>query len=784
MKITIDASSVIYQENTKFHGFGMVSGNNSSRLLMDYKWEHPDKYREILELIFGKGGIGITHLKLEMGSDINSSSGTEPAVMRRETETPDVTRGAGFLLAADAKKINPRLTLDMLWWSEPRWVTDSPDVYAARYFWYAQSLRAAYRTYGLKFDYVSANRNEREVDAEWIKYLSRRLKSETDCPYSFAEIKIVAADEECRWEIAKKMLADEALFGAVDVIGSHYTSFCDNNVRKLIARGKTVWFTEGCPPMSYSKGTGRFDGSGLIGINGVLDIADRIIAMFPRGGMTMYEFQPVAAAYYDGVTYCQKQLINSCDPWSGYYSVDSGFYMVQHFSGFFKKGDYFVPSACMCDGKAGGDGHALVEVTHSFATVCGGGDYSTVIVNSSDIPRSYDIEVIGFANASAPVYLWETCGSHYFRPSQPLKPSERNGLYGYSVTLKPHSILTLSTRKLDKAPRPAVAAAERRILSLPYEDDFSYRDYPPNYLASRGYAPRYTTDEGGAFEVCRLNGRNVLMQQITPELIAEEWGLTPPPVTNFGDDRWFNYRLSADVIFEKTDSPDENYAGVGIRYRIGADGASGINLRLYENGTWHLCKENLLLESGTVAPARSATLCLEADGVVFRAFLNGEQIGERKEVVLQPAGRAALYSAYRKNAFANIKLTPLRMRSIYTIERYDDTDAIFSYSGDWLHEPMSSFKNYCRTLSCGRKHAEVILRFSGTGFAVIGASDGKCRISVTLDGSPLYVDYPVPEAYHREAPVYRFGLKRGNHTVNIRVLEGVYQIDGAEILRE
>lgn len=96
----------------------MVTGNNSSRLLLDYKSEHPDRYNEILEYTFGKHGIGVNFLKLEMGSDVNSSSGTEPCVKRYEDEKADVTRGAGYQLAADAKKINPDLELDMLWWSD------------------------------------------------------------------------------------------------------------------------------------------------------------------------------------------------------------------------------------------------------------------------------------------------------------------------------------------------------------------------------------------------------------------------------------------------------------------------------------------------------------------------------------------------------------------------------------------------------------------------------------------------------------------------------------------
>ena len=63
------------------------------------------------------------------------------------------------------------LTLDMLYWSEPKWVSDSGGEngssingrYEARYQWFKDTLNAAYEELGLKFDFVSPNRNEREV---------------------------------------------------------------------------------------------------------------------------------------------------------------------------------------------------------------------------------------------------------------------------------------------------------------------------------------------------------------------------------------------------------------------------------------------------------------------------------------------------------------------------------------------------------------------------------------------------------------------------------------------
>lgn len=104
----IDGARDNTAENMLYRGSGMVTGNNTSRLLLDYKAQNPKAYNEILEYIFGDKGLCVNHLKIEMGSDINSSSGTEPAVMRYEDEKADVTRGAGYQLAADAKKDKSR----------------------------------------------------------------------------------------------------------------------------------------------------------------------------------------------------------------------------------------------------------------------------------------------------------------------------------------------------------------------------------------------------------------------------------------------------------------------------------------------------------------------------------------------------------------------------------------------------------------------------------------------------------------------------------------------------
>ena len=794
MNISISGNSANTLENMLYRGVGMVSGNNSSRLLLDYKSENPEAYWEIMNYMFGKQGLEIAHLKLEMGSDVNSSSGTEPSVKRTEDETADVTRGAGYQIAADAKSINPDLTLDMLWWSEPLWISSSGDVYAARYKWYKETLDAAYATYGIKFDYVSATQNERGRDNDWIKYLSQHLKSETDCPYDYSKIQIVAGEEVCTWQSASEMLkqikdGDTSLADNIDILGSHYTS-SSNEPAQTLAReyGKELWFSEGSSPMAYSEGTWRFDegNSGLTGINGALDIANRYISMYPQGGMTLCQFQPVVAAYYDGVCYCQKQFINACDPWSGYYTLDSGFYVMLQFTQFIDKGWNFIDDACYADGVPGGDGHAIVDAKYSYITLCSPdkSDYTTVITNTTAEPITYDFTVSDLDAAGKKINLWETRGpdggpydENYFKNIGEITPEENGGTYTYSVTVKPYSIITASTVELTPAEYHQSTLEQRTILELPYTDDYEYADYPEDFLPSRGNAPRYTTDEGGAFEV--NNGK--VVQQITPELKAKEWGWTPDPTTNFGDDRWYDYSVSAKVEFAPSDDKDNNYAGVGLRYTQGNAGASGYWVKLTESGSWSLWENSNVLQSGMTSADTSApvTLRIEAVGNVVRCWANDELLCEyTADGTVLGAGRAAFYSSFNNNSFDDLVIAPAEGGSTY-VTRMDNTALAFSYSGEWDHETMSSYKNYKRTLSSGKAGASFTVDFTGTGIALTGGGNGA-TISWSIDGGDAQ-EHTFSKNSVRKANFFVNGLEDGAHTLSVTVVDGNYNVDSAEI---
>ena len=58
-----------------YKGFGMLNGNSTSNLLLDYKAENPDAYWDMMEYLFGGEYPLFTHIKMEMGNDGNNSTG-------------------------------------------------------------------------------------------------------------------------------------------------------------------------------------------------------------------------------------------------------------------------------------------------------------------------------------------------------------------------------------------------------------------------------------------------------------------------------------------------------------------------------------------------------------------------------------------------------------------------------------------------------------------------------------------------------------------------------------
>ena len=140
-----------------FKGFGILTANSTSALLLDYKSQHPEKYWELLETLFGGDFPIMNTIKIEMGNDRNTSTGPNVATMRSADEYPNVLREPGFQLAADAQSVaHGDVHVSILRWNRPAWVTTD----AAQYTWFKNTVLAAYREYGIMVDSINPDSNE------------------------------------------------------------------------------------------------------------------------------------------------------------------------------------------------------------------------------------------------------------------------------------------------------------------------------------------------------------------------------------------------------------------------------------------------------------------------------------------------------------------------------------------------------------------------------------------------------------------------------------------------
>lgn len=755
-----------------YHGWGAVSCNNTSRLLLDYKEEHPDAYWKIMNLLFNPvTGTGLTNVKVEMGADVNTSSGTEPATKRTRDEMANVLRGAGWHFAADAKSINPNVTVEMLRWAEPSWTGND---FEQRYQWYKETIDAVYDTFGIKLDYISPGQNERNdmshtntLNMDWIKYCAQRLHTETEGRYDYSKIKIVAADTYRKPETAALMVADPELVELIDVFSYHYDLKGHPSLTVLSQEyGKQVWYGEGIAPMV--KAGNRLhvepDRGGIGGTCSVLDIAQRFINMYHWSGssehparMTKFMLQPAVISNYQGAQYSPKDLISAHDPWSGYYDTDAGIHMIQHFNWFIDQGWTYIEGACYGDGTWTDGGVAVDTSTGNYLTLKDPktDNLTMVHANNTAFSRHYEIKFMNLKTAGNTLYLWETRGpdagqlidANWMKNIGAITPAQNEeGVYTAKITVKPYSILTISTlsRGIDNRASEYVSGTndfggENKCLPLPYTDDFEYTEYPVDengrtYLERRGGTPRYTTDQYGAFEVVKNeDGNHVLKQMIDYDKRGYEWSVwgnhrennqgSTRPNTILGDYKWVDYTAQIDFKLDSAVySNQPNYAGLGVRQLMyGSNDPSGYSFVVYTDGRYSLCRKGSPVKNGSIPNFDASiwhTMAVEAKDNTITAYLDGIQIDSYTDNLAAAimTGRVAILSGYYHTQYDNLAVLPIEGYA-WASDKVDDTDGSIEYSDKvrWIHSVNEGYASYHnRTKSVGSQDSATVISHTRT----------------------------------------------------------------------
>lgn len=521
-----------------FKGFGLLSGNSTSDLLMDYKAENPKAYAELMQYLFGGKYPIMTHVKLEMGNDRNTSTGPESATKRYKDEKANVKRNPGWQLAADAKKINPDIKVSILCWRMPAWVKTDEDKYA----WYKESILAGYETYGFMVDYINPNINEAwggatdvsrtKKFAGWIKGETKATIPDAKALALYQKIQMVVSDEAgvANEEVVNTMKSDKEFYDAVGVVGYHYRTADDNNGgMKWLAdvEDKEVWNSEGQATFSNSafrpannvKDPGTA-GTGIGGEGSALEMGNTVIKCFVESRRSHVIYQPAIGSFYEGGQYSFKELVSARDPWSGWIHYDAGLLVLAHMSKFAVSGwentDNTagiwrgVPQASKSsavqpagnnsvNGRNGGENYMTLASPNKD-------NFSTVIVNDSEYPMTYTLKTQNMNVAGDSLELWETRAAdqgafneNYMKCLGDIKKNDKGE---YTFEVKPYSVVTVTSLDVSGSGEHAKAMpveGERTVLDTDstggkqntedgylYADDFDYKGKTVPVLDGKG----------------------------------------------------------------------------------------------------------------------------------------------------------------------------------------------------------------------------------------------------------------------------------------------------------
>ena len=813
-----------------YKGWGMLNGNSTSNLLLDYKSENPKQYWDMMEYLFGGEYPLFTHIKMEMGNDGNNSTGAEACTMRSEDEEADASRSPGFAMAADAKKINPNVKVSILRWGMPSWVQDKwnnnvdNQGYEAMYVWYRETIFDAYEKYGYVLDFVNPDTNETgNPDEAFIKWFKNRVANETEFPAymdqaardAYNNIRIIASDENKSLQIVPSMRADKDLYNAVDIIGFHYrTNATPDYVAMADVDDKEVWYSEGCATFGYSElqenKTSEYGYKSIGGYQSPLSLVDGYINSFTASRRTHYIFQPAIGSFYEGIQYGHKELISARDPWSGYIHYDPALYMTAHFTAFAKAGWEdndpsqneiwrAIPAASY--GSFGGSSNehntAGINGKASYLTLAAPdkSDFSVVVVNNTQNAKTFRITANELnVAANAKLRVWATETDRYMQDKGTVQGTD--GVWYVSVPA--YSVVTATTL-VDveplRVPQEGIHNEDRDVLDTNatgrengvtndeylYADNFEYKEEPDvdvynavtgqstktNYLISRGNEPRYMLDSHGAWVV-----ENGQLAQILSRGVSQWNG--GDPMTMVGDFRWMNYSASVDV------TKVTGYATLVIRSQGGmGTNDDGYALTVTPDGSWTLKRYSTVVAQGSVPASSHYSLAMEGRGAAILAYINGELVAQYVDAAPMLAGRVKLASGWTETCFDNLEVKTITGYIPYATAMIDGQDDGVSYEGSWsIDNPGGgSADNWYRTISKNTAaDAAFTFNVKGTGFALLGSNSAGTELEVYVDDA-LYETAATTATGRRYESYAVTGLADTTHKVKVVVKSGTLQLD-------
>lgn len=704
-----------------FDGIGTVLAGGTQKLLMDYP---AAQQAEILDFLFKPNfGASLQFVKMEIGGDINSSTGTEPSIQRSAAETPRV-RGSALWLARQAKTRRSTMNFSALRWGMPTWANSS-DANRTRYY---LNYLAAANSNGTPLNLLEPARNEDSGANFNTNWFLNSLRPAMQA--NFSSVRFMVADEYRDWVIADRMASDVNLRNAVSHIGSHYI-----NTSTAVARnsGKILWDSEAAPPARDSFSDGP---------QSAFIYLDNLIAKYVDGKMVASLLQPALDAAYENAPFNSKGLLNATTPWSGHYNISPALWTVAHITQFAQPGWKILDSGSARNGR----------VSYMTFKSPNSTDYSIVVLNATSTaePMTFNL-----ANLStAPVRPWRTDSRNWFISQSTITPAGGS----FSATIPAQTIWTFSTTT-GQAKGTSTGIPPDTELRLPYTDTFeSY---------SVGAQPRLTSDMGGAFEVANRADSGKALRQVLSSS-PTTWNANPTPVTFLGSHKWRNYSVNVDARLEGTTGAVELHGRLGyMAVNSGTDPVYSYRLVLNSTGAWSLRRFTSTLSSGTVAAPGTAWHNLRLDFLdnTISCFIDGRKVGATITDNTYFSGMIGLGSGWNTAQYDNLAVNPIS-GAVASIVRVDDR--LLSYTGTW--GDGGSYTDYERTTRfTSAANNTLRFTFNGSSVAIIGRrAPANGTAIVSIDGQVQQtIDTFSSATLYKTILFQKTGLSEGQHTISL-----------------
>lgn len=537
----------------RFDGIGVVNGGGATSVLLK---DYPEPQRsQILDLVYKpKFGASVSTLLVEIPGDGNSTQGSMPSHMHTRDDL-DYTRGYMWWILTEAKKRNPKLSLDGTAWSAPGWVGNgnfwSQDA-ADYYLKWLEGLRSVY---GLEFDAIGC-RNEKGYSIPFAKLFRKTLDAN-----GFGKVKLHAFDHwpDDKFNFVKEMLDDPEAQKAIDILGAHVffaKTHASKEVQEMAAKmNKPIWNTE--------------DHIYLKGFDCQITIVKSFNENYIRSGATKVVNWYDIAGVYPMEPYSEDPaMLLAHEPWSGHYRVREALWGYAHYGQFTEVGWQYLNGGC---GELPGGG--------SYVTLKSPGDDYSIIIETKGAtsPRQIIVKT-GGGLSTRPLCVWKSNAKEQFVRQQDIVLVDGQ----FTMTLEPDTIYSLSTTA-GQQKGSFQNIPESKPFPFPYQEDFEGYAFPKQW----GHLPRFTADIAGAFELTdRPDQQGKCIRQAVP-VPTISWAPDWHPYTILGDNAWKDYEVSADVYLNDGDSAAVmgrvNHVGTGYGFI-----PKGYYLRLSSTGECQL----------------------------------------------------------------------------------------------------------------------------------------------------------------------------------------------------